>query len=38
MMTYIVHVHDTDDINVLLTAVASEKNDQRAQQVSSAIG
>ena len=38
MMTYIVHVHDTDDINVLITAVASEKNDQKVQQVSSAIG
>ena len=38
MITYIDPVHDIDAVNVLLTAIAAEHNDQIAHQVSSAIG
>ena len=37
MITHIDHVHNTDQINVLLTAFSTKNNDQKAQQVSSAI-
>ena len=37
MITYIDHVHDTNHINVLLTAIEAKYNDRKAQQVSSAI-
>ena len=38
MITYIIHDHDTDHVNVLLTEILAKKNDQKVQQVSSAIG
>ena len=38
MITYIDHVHDKDHVNVLLTALPAKYNDQKAQQVSSAVG
>ena len=38
MITYIIQVHDTDHVNVLLTEILDKKNYQKAQQVSSAIG
>ena len=38
MITYIDHVQDTHHVNVLLTVYISGQNDQKAQQVSSAIG
>ena len=37
MISYIDHVHDTDHINVLLTAIQVMYNDQKAQLISSAI-
>ena len=37
MITYIDLVHDTDHINVLLTANKGQYNDRKAQQVSSGI-
>ena len=37
MITYIDHVHDTDHINVLLTAIKAQYNDRKAQQLSSSI-